>query len=78
MSERIGRAVQSYRRARGLTQEELAARAATCVGTVSLIERGRTNANRHTLLRIARALRVKVRELEQFEAERTEGESSAA
>lgn len=77
MRETIGRAVQSYRRARGLTQEQLAARAATCVGTVSLIERGRTNANRHTLLRIARALRVKVRELKTF-VERNEGESSAA
>jgi transcriptional regulator with XRE-family HTH domain len=64
MSKAVGEAVRAYRQARGFTQEELAHAAATCVGTVSLIERGQTNANRHTLTRIARALRVKVAQLE--------------
>lgn len=61
--EGIGRAVREWRKARGMTQEELARAAATCVGTVSLVERGQ-RPGRHTLTRIARALRVKVRQLE--------------
>jgi len=60
----LGNAVRIHRRARGLTQEELAQRACTCSGTISLIERDRTNVNRHTLRRVARALGVKVRTLE--------------
>lgn len=65
MRERtIGQNVKTYRQARGLTQQELAGRATTCVGTISAIERGRTNVNRHTLTRVARALGVKIKQLE--------------
>lgn len=63
MSGNVGNAVRAYRLARGWSQEDLARRAVTCGGTISRLERGGSVA-RNSLLRIARALRVKVRELE--------------
>lgn len=78
MSGNVGNAVRAYRLARGWTQEELARRAVTCGGTVSRLERGESVAH-NSLLRIARALRVKLRELEAsptapLDTKRTEGE----
>ncbi len=62
-SKTIGKNVRAHREARGLTQQELARRAMTCTGTIYLIERGRRS-HPNTLRRVARALRVKLRELE--------------
>jgi transcriptional regulator with XRE-family HTH domain len=59
----VGHNVRAYRESRGMTQQDLARVAMTCTGTVYRIERG-LPANRNTVLRLARALRVKVKQLE--------------
>lgn len=56
--------VRIYREAKGYTQQELARRAMTCTGTIYLMERGKPS-HANTLRRVARALGVKVRQLEQ-------------
>ena len=67
MKSNVGAGVRVYREAQNLTQQELAQKASTCPGTISLLERGVHPPNRNTLARVARALRVKVKVLEQFE-----------
>jgi transcriptional regulator with XRE-family HTH domain len=59
----VGQAVRRWRRRRGLTQEQLAARAGLSRPFVARVETGRQLPALPTLAKIARALRVKVTRL---------------
>jgi transcriptional regulator with XRE-family HTH domain len=59
----LGRAVRQLRRERGVSQEALAYEASVTSGTLSLIERGRSNPTWGTVKGIATALDVDVAEL---------------
>lgn len=61
--KRFGQRVRELRLAAGLSQEELAERAALHRTYVGGIERGERNVGILNLLRLARALRVRVSEL---------------
>lgn len=52
----LGTAIRELRDKRGVTQEDLAHDAGITVGTLSLIERGRSNPAWGTVKRIAKAL----------------------
>ena len=62
----LGQAVRQLREKRGLTQERLAQDAGITTGTISLIERGRSNPAWGTVTAIARALGVSTAELAQL------------
>jgi len=55
----FGKRVRQLREKRGLTQEELAAKAHLHLNSVSLIERGQRGISLDTILELARALGVK-------------------
>lgn len=59
----LGKAIRELRDKRGVTQEDLAHEARVTVGTLSLIERGKSNPAWGTVKRIAAALDVKMGEL---------------
>lgn len=59
----LGEAVRRLREKRGLTQEGLAQEAGVTTGTVSLVERGRSNPAWGTVKAIANGLNVSVAEL---------------
>ena len=59
----LGEAVRQLREKRGFTQERLAQDAGVTTGTVSLVERGRSNPSWGTIKRIAAALGVSMGEL---------------
>ena len=59
-----GENVRAYRLARGWTQVELAEKTMLSAVTISMIERDRVPGHANTIRRIAKALRVKVRQLE--------------
>lgn len=59
----LGQAVRELRDKRGVTQEDLAHEAGVTVGTLSLIERGKSNPAWGTVKRIAKALGVTMSEL---------------
>jgi transcriptional regulator with XRE-family HTH domain len=61
--KRLGQRVRELRLAAGLSQEELAERAALHRTYVGGIERGERNVGILNLLRLARALRVRISEL---------------
>jgi transcriptional regulator with XRE-family HTH domain len=52
----LGKAIRELRTKRGITQEDLAHEAGVTVGTLSLIERGKSNPAWGTVKRIAKAL----------------------
>lgn len=52
----LGAAIRELRTKRGITQEDLAHEAGVRVGTISLIERGKSNPAWGTVKRIAKAL----------------------
>jgi transcriptional regulator with XRE-family HTH domain len=54
----LGHTIRTFRKQRGLTQHELAARVGLAGSYVSAIERGRRNVTIWTLLHIAAALQV--------------------
>lgn len=56
--EDFGRKMQKVRQARGITQEELAAKLAMHRTYIGLIERGERNPTIRTLYKIAKALKV--------------------
>jgi transcriptional regulator with XRE-family HTH domain len=62
----LGEAVRQLREKRGITQERLAQEAGLTVGTVSLIERGRSNPAWGTVKAIGKALGVAMCELGQL------------
>lgn len=59
----LGKAIRELRDKRSVTQEDLAHDAGITVGTLSLIERGRSNPAWGTVKRIANALDVSMGEL---------------
>jgi transcriptional regulator with XRE-family HTH domain len=59
----LGEALRQLRAEAGISQEELAHRAGLTVGTVSVIERGRSNPTWATVRAIASALDVSTSEL---------------
>lgn len=59
----LGAAVRQLREERGITQESLAQDAGVTTGTVSLIERGRSNPAWGTVKAIASALGMRVADL---------------
>jgi XRE family transcriptional regulator, regulator of sulfur utilization len=59
----LGAAVRELRLKRGLTQEDLAHAAGVRTGTISLLERGRSNPSWGTVRAIAAALDVRVADL---------------
>ena len=61
--ERVGLNLQALRRARGLSQEELAHRAEIHQTYLSGVERGRRNPSVKVLDRIARALNAEIEDL---------------
>jgi transcriptional regulator with XRE-family HTH domain len=61
----LGLAIKKLREARGLTQEELASRANTTVGTVSRVESAKTAPAWATVMQIIAALDVSLPELAQ-------------
>lgn len=56
----LGKAIREFRKKRSVTQEDLAHDAGITVGTLSLIERGRSNPAWGTVRRIAAALDVSI------------------
>ena len=64
----FGRRVQALREAKGLTQEDLAARIERTVDTISNIERGANSTRIETACRLAQALGVALPELFEFGA----------
>lgn len=73
----IARNLRTYRQARGWTQQELASRATTCPGTIYRLERGLPS-HANTVRRVARALGLKLRQLETPMASGDCGDSAAA
>jgi transcriptional regulator with XRE-family HTH domain len=59
----LGAAIRELRKRRDVTQEDLAHDAGVTVGTLSLIERGRSNPAWGTVKRIAAALEVSMPEV---------------
>jgi XRE family transcriptional regulator, regulator of sulfur utilization len=59
----IGEAIRRFRKTAGLSQEKLAEKADLHPVYIGELERGEEAASVHALLRIAKALRVRVRDL---------------
>lgn len=68
LKERIalGRSVEKLRRERGLTQEKLAENSAINVSYLAKIENGYVNTTVRYLVKIAKGLRVRVKDLFEF------------
>ena len=60
---KTGKKIKRARDEKGLTQEEVAARAHIHVSTLGRIERGESNAPLQTLNKVAQSLRVKPKDL---------------
>jgi transcriptional regulator with XRE-family HTH domain len=65
----LGRRIRSLRKAKGWTQEELGKQADTSYKFLGEIERGVQNPSFTVLVKVARALEVKLPELFRFESE---------
>ncbi|WP_237693739.1 helix-turn-helix transcriptional regulator [Streptomyces sp. SID2888] len=63
MSDELAQNLRRYRRAKGLSQEQLAHRASLSVGPIRKIEQGDDGVRMETLHAIARALGVKTSDL---------------
>ena len=59
----VGEAIRAYRKRAGLSQEELAERAELHPNYIGEVERGKYSISLDPLLRIAKALGVRVRDL---------------
>jgi transcriptional regulator with XRE-family HTH domain len=66
----IGETIRKYRKARGLTQEQLAEAASLSSYFIGSMERGQATVSVRSLAEIARALRVPLAELFEFSDER--------
>lgn len=75
--ERLARRLRTLRERRGLTQEELAQRAALSVSFLSLLERGERSPSYDTLVHVARALGLPLSELVREEAPPPAGADAA-
>ena len=59
----VGQQIRSYRKEAGLTQEQLAEKASLSYKYLGEVERGIVNVSLDSLMRIAKALRLKVADL---------------
>jgi transcriptional regulator with XRE-family HTH domain len=66
VEKQLGKRVAQLRRAMGLSQEQLAAKARYSTEFVSLVERGMNAPSVAGLARIAKALRVEIKDLFDF------------
>ena len=66
LEQQFGKKLRELRRAGGLTQEQLAEKASVSYQAISNIERGVTGPSFATLASIARALKIRPRELFDF------------
>jgi len=64
--ERLGKVIKKLRKERHLTQEDLAEKAHINVSYLAKIENGYVNTTVRYLIKLARGLRVSVRELFEF------------
>jgi transcriptional regulator with XRE-family HTH domain len=70
IQRRLGRRIAQLRKRSGLTQEQFAERCDYSVEFVSLVERGINAPSVEGLARIAKVLKLEVRDLFEFEAGR--------
>lgn len=61
--QRLAKSIKKSRKAKGMTQEELAEKVNVSLGWISRIERGVNSPNLKLLKKIARVLDIKVRDL---------------
>lgn len=66
ISKKIGKRIKKARVGRGMTQEQLAFEAGLNRAYIGYIERGERNPSTETLSRIAKALKVNLREIFDF------------
>lgn len=66
INEQLGAKIQRVRKARKMTQEDLASKIGVQTATISNIEGGKTDTSIYTIFKIAQALRTHVRELFTF------------
>jgi transcriptional regulator with XRE-family HTH domain len=59
----VGQKIRAYRKQAGLSQEKLAERASLSYKYLGEVERGYVNVSLDSLMRIARTLKVKLRDL---------------
>ena len=70
--------LRHLRRLKGWTQQELADAARVSLDTISDLERGQREARPHTMRRIAAALGVAIRSIDEFVAQRPRPPDAAA
>lgn len=63
INQQLGAKIQRVRKARRMTQEDLASKIDVQTATISNIEGGKTDTSVYTIYKIAQALRTHVREL---------------
>lgn len=66
INQQLGAKIQRVRKARKMTQEDLASKISVQTATISNIEGGKTDTSVYTIFKIAQALRTHIRELFTF------------
>lgn len=66
INQQLGEKIQRVRKARKMTQEDLAAKIGVQTATISNIEGGRTDTSVYTVYKIAQALGAHIKELFTF------------
>lgn len=66
INQQLGAKIQRVRKARKMTQEDLASKIGVQTATISNIEGGKTDTSVYTIFKIAQALGTHVRELFTF------------
>ncbi len=66
INQQLGEKIERLRKARNMTQEELAGKIGVQTATVSNIERGVTDTSVYTVFKIAQAFKLHIRELFEF------------
>ena len=66
INEQLGGKIQRLRKARKMTQEDLASKIGVQTATISNIEGGKSDTSVYTIYKIAQALRTHIRELFTF------------
>lgn len=66
INQQLGAKIQRVRKARKMTQEDLASKIGVQTATISNVEGGKTDTSVYTIYKIAQALRTHVRELFTF------------
>lgn len=66
VEKQLGKRIAELRRTKGLSQEQLAAKARYSTEFISLVERGKNAPSVAGLARVAKALKVEIKELFDF------------